>query len=105
MWWVLVFLPVPGEERDPASSDLAEGDGTGRLPVRRLDGPFLDALEQRVEPGAAEDPDLGLGQAVSFAPEVEEELEDLEVSFFFSSFFPSPDEDVSALGLGRESVA
>jgi hypothetical protein len=101
---VLVLLPVPREERYPASSDLAEGDGTGRRAVRRLDGPFLDVLEQRVEPGAAEDPDLGLGQAVSFAP-VEEELEDLEASFFFPSFFPSPDEDVSALGLGRESVA
>ncbi len=104
---VLVLLPVPRQEGHAASPDLADRDGAGRRTVRRFDGVLLDALEERVEPGASEDPDLRARQAVfSLAVDVG------------SPFLPSPDfepdSDVdpesafdpdSAFGLDRESVA
>jgi hypothetical protein len=102
MGWVLVLLAVPGEERHATPPDLSDRDGPGWWPVRGLDGALLDPLEERVEPGASEDPDLRVRQAVfSFAADVG--------SVFF---LPSPDSDPespfdpeSVLGLDRESVA
>jgi hypothetical protein len=59
-----VAEPVAGQERDPPACDLAEGDRGGRRAVGRLEGDLLDVVEQRVEAGAAVDPDVGARTAV-----------------------------------------
>ena len=56
-----VVAPVPREEGDPAAGDLADDDRVGRRSVRRLDHDLLGVVEERVEPGAAQHPDLGGG--------------------------------------------
>ena len=58
----LVLRAVPRQECDLLAAELAEGDGRGRLPVRRVELDGLDALQERVEPAPAEDPDLSRGR-------------------------------------------
>ena len=58
---VLVAAAVAGEEGHPAALDLADRDLVGRGAIGRLDLVLLHAVEERVEPGATEDPELGLG--------------------------------------------
>src|ERR1041385_4004684 len=55
----LVLWPVARQERDPLAADLADHERPGRLPVRGVELDLLDVLEERVEAGAPEDPDLG----------------------------------------------
>src|SRR5947209_2199617 len=70
------------------SQPCSHQHGGRRLSVRRVDVDLLDVVEERVEPGAAEHPDLGGAQAdfsVLFGfdddpdPAVEESDEDDEV--------------------------
>jgi hypothetical protein len=59
----LVAGSVARQERDPTSTELAEVEGTARRPVGRVDDDLLDVVEERVEPGPAEDADVGPGRA------------------------------------------
>jgi hypothetical protein len=50
---------VAGQEGDPPAPDVADGDGRRRRPVGRVESDLDRVVEEGVEPGAAEDPDLG----------------------------------------------
>ncbi len=51
---VVVVRAVPRQEGDPATGHGADGDGRGRVAVRRGDGVLLGVLDERVEAGAAD---------------------------------------------------
>jgi hypothetical protein len=68
---------VSRQERDPSPTDVADRDRGRRRPVRRVEVDLLDVVEERGEPGAAEDADLGrgaqdddpfFGDAAAFSP-------------------------------------
>jgi hypothetical protein len=63
----LVLEPVAWDEGDRPATDLADDRRRRGRPVRRLDLDGLGRLEEGVEPGAAEDPDLG-GAQDAFSP-------------------------------------
>jgi len=108
----LVLDAVAGEKGHPPTPDLADGHRGGRLPVRGLDVELVDAFEERVEAGSAEDADLGGTQADfpllsppvadfdSLPEEPEEpdeppdpELEVVEAAGFDDEVEPSPSDD------------
>jgi hypothetical protein len=112
----LVLRPMPGDEGDGSPGHLANEQRRRGLTVRRLDFDLSHVVEERIEPRASEDADLGRGQAdFSLEPpeppeplDVEsddEELEDEEVSADFD-FDEDPLEAVSAVEVdfGRLSV-
>ena len=95
--------PVPGEERHPPPADLADVHVTRRRPERRVDRHLLDVVEEGVEAGAAEDPDLGC-QADLASDLLLLDFESLDlVSLDFDDEL-SDDEDDDSDFLGRESV-
>jgi hypothetical protein len=59
----LVTGSVAGEEGDAPSVELPEVERTARRAVGRVDDDLLDVVEERVEPGPAEDADVGPGRA------------------------------------------
>src|SRR5439155_9212471 len=103
----LVVLPVSGDERHASSADRSHRDRGRRLPVWRVDYDLFGIVEKRVEPGTAEDADLGrrhdpdpsfdgvaapedgsffvLVSPVVFSGELSEE----PASFFVSAFVPA----------------
>jgi hypothetical protein len=122
----LVLAPVPRKERHRDASHIPDVDGRRGVAVRRLDGHFLDVLEEGVEPGPAEDPDADGAQAersLALPEEEEDELplspeedpeedlpsEDFESAFFSEGFFseevsdaffePSPPEGFDRLSV------
>jgi hypothetical protein len=54
-----VASTVSGEERDAALTDRSDRDGRRRRAVRCVELDLLDVFEERREPGAAEDADVG----------------------------------------------
>jgi len=65
---VAVARAVAGQERDAPAADVAQVQRAGRRPEGGVDLHLLDALEEVVEPGAAEDPDIGaLRHQLAFA--------------------------------------
>jgi hypothetical protein len=48
---------VPGDERHLPAIDGPHGQGSGRLPPRRVEVDLANVVEQRIEPRAAEDAD------------------------------------------------
>ena len=114
-----VLGAVAGQERDTAAADVAEVHRAGGRPVGRVDLDLVDAVEEVVEPGAAEDPDLGaLRHQLAFAAlfVLEEELDDdepddeLEASFDVEPFeapVEPPDDAPSPTdaAVGRGAVA
>ena len=100
----LVVDAVPGQEGDPAPGDGADGDRRRRRAVRGVDRDRDDVVEELVEAGAPEDPDLdvvGPGQEAAALPDDEagDGDEDDDSAFFsgfvsdFVSLLPSDDED------------
>jgi hypothetical protein len=59
---VLVLGPMPGQEGDTPPADLSHRQQGRGLTVRGVDPDLLDVFQERVEAGAAEDPDLRGGQ-------------------------------------------
>ena len=55
----LVVQPVPRQERDPPSTDVAERDRRRCGSVRGIEVDLLHVLEEPVEARSAEHPDLG----------------------------------------------
>jgi len=54
-----MVAPVPGNERHPAAADLSDHDRVAGPAVRRLDVDLGRLVEECVEPGPADDADLG----------------------------------------------
>src|SRR5207249_2989583 len=55
----LVILPMPRDEGHAPLLDRSHRDGSRRLPVRRVDDDLFGIVEERIEPGTAEDADRG----------------------------------------------
>src|SRR5207248_1761406 len=89
--WIVTTVPpsrpVAREECDALVPNLAAHARRRRLAVRSLDFHFLDVLEERVEAGAPEDPDLSARHAAaSLEPELQwwRRLPALTVRFTFA---------------------
>ena len=54
-----VVAPVPGDERDAPARDVADHDVVAGFAERVLDLDALGVLEELVEPGPADDADVG----------------------------------------------
>jgi hypothetical protein len=91
-----VGAAVSRQERDVDAADVADRERCRWLSVRRLDLDLLDIIEERVEPGAPEDPDAGGGQAERSLALVEAEPLSPDDEVFAS---PDPLDTESELGL------
>src|SRR5829696_8458392 len=67
----LVGPAMPGNERHALAADVSDSNRGRGLPVRRVDLELLNVIEERVEPGPAEDPDHSVAEvsetAVAYA--------------------------------------
>jgi hypothetical protein len=92
----LMLDAVARYECHPPASHVAHGRRSGRRAERGLHLELLDALEEGVEPGASEDPDLRSRQAVFSLPSLfffedwEESEDDVVGAGSFFSFFDEP---------------
>src|SRR5439155_17311776 len=120
------------DERHPTVADRADGQRSRRRPVRRVDLDLLPVVQERIEPGAAEDPDANpiecrlaqaersladeegdsvfdddVFEARSLVPELPEpgELAAFELSFDPPSPFWPPSPAPALAREARESVA
>jgi hypothetical protein len=94
-----VLASVPREERHGDAPDVADVERRRGVTVRRLHGHFLDVLEEGIEAGSAEDPDVGGAQAerslalpedgdeLPLSPEEDLPSVDFESAFFSAGFF------------------
>lgn len=53
-----MIVPMPGEESDGPPRQLTHDDVVARLPIGRLHGHPLRAMQEAVEPGTPDDPNL-----------------------------------------------
>ena len=102
---------VAGQEGHPPAADRADRDGRRRRPVGRVEGHLDGVVEERVEPRAAEDADLGLGRGPAHAillsvfdellddesDDDEDEDEELDVVSFSFVLDPPPPRRLSVL--------
>jgi hypothetical protein len=59
VWREPVISTMPGQERHSPVLNLGHGDRVGRLPVWRVNPVFFGIGKQRVQPGAANDGEVG----------------------------------------------
>ena len=58
MWRQQVLSPVPGQECHSPAMDLRQRNPVARRAMQRLHLHFLHLVEEGIEPGTPEDPDL-----------------------------------------------